>query len=115
MVQFTERERAYIRLGSRAEREGRFDLAEAIYRRWMREGPPDVRPAFGLAQLLLARGDYINGLALHEARRYILRDTYIPPEPRPEPLPLPDDVDPRWRQRTIPAEEVERLLDRRLS
>lgn len=67
----TEVIRHYIAIGSQAEREGRYDDAEAIYRDWMEKLPMDPRAKYQLSLLLLADGRYEEGFKLYEARHDI--------------------------------------------
>lgn len=64
--------------------------AEAAYRKWLRWEPRNPLPAYGLALMLLRRGEYEEGFRLYESR-YAIRATKIwKPEWVPQPVPLGD-------------------------
>jgi hypothetical protein len=99
MGTLTKRAALMLRAAGNASREGRLEVAEALYRQWMAEEPQDPRPAYGLSTLLLLRGEYLEGFRLYEARCYVPETGVVKPEYQPRPLPLsPQDREGWGRQ-----------------
>jgi hypothetical protein len=93
---------ALARKATLAAREGRSGEAEAAYRAWFDLAPDDPRPAYGLALLLLERGEYEEGFRLYESRAYLPGTGVMKPEYRPVPLTLPDEArQSDWARQTL--------------
>ena len=60
-----------LRKAALARRAGHYEEAEAIYREWIADEPRNPGPRYGLALLLLRRGDFARGWPLYEARKFV--------------------------------------------